>query len=466
MAFRNTTTSKQVSRPRAGAPLGFIVGVTAMVLGPAAAGAAPPDADCDRIVNADDECPTEPEDVDGHSDQDGCPDPDNDLDLIADADDGCPDQAEVVNDYMDRDGCPDQAIEVKEDRIELKQQIHFAFNEAEILSQSFPILDEVARAMSDHPELKVVRIEGHTDDRGTTRYNQELSEERAAAVRDHLVGLGVASTRLVQVGYGESRRVAAGTSEEARAQNRRVAFMVEGPASDRPKPVVSQTTQSFAAAPAPTFASATPVNTGCVVMSLADSEATLDRAPLVEQAAPAVRSMSALLPNMSISIGGGVTDFAEDEMRDVTGMGGSWEARLTLRTRAHIALEAAYLGSAQSVDSLGLDPDAVLVSNGLGAAVRLNLMTSRTQPYLLAGAAWRQYDVTNADFNTSSMDEEDVVLETPLGVGLSYRFDRVLLDARAVYRRVFDNDLIEAGLDQNEIELHNWTANLMAGFEF
>jgi outer membrane protein OmpA-like peptidoglycan-associated protein len=473
MAFRDTVTNKQISRPRARAPTRFVVGVAAMVLGTGSAAAAvttPADADCDGIANADDACPTEAEDRDGYVDDDGCPDRDNDRDLIADADDGCPDQAEVVNDYLDRDGCPDKAIEVKQDRIELKQEIHFAFNDAEILPQSDAILNEIAEAMIDHPELEVIRIQGHTDDRGSARYNQQLSEDRASSVRTRLVGLGVASTRLVDVGYGERRHLATGTSEAARARNRRVEFMIAGATVDQARVSAAvETAPPVSVAPSPTFAGPSPVITGCVVMSLAASEADQDPAPPVEQVvvAPVVPYRSSrLLPAMSLAIGGGVTEFADSDMRDTTGLAGSWEARFTLGTRARIGLEAAYLGSAQSVDSLGLDQDALLVSNGLGAAMRLNLLTDQFQPYLLAGAAWRQYDVTNADFNTSSLNDEDTVLETPVGIGFGYRLENVIFDARAVYRRVFDNDLLETAANGDEIQLHNWTANLMAGFEF
>src|SRR4029453_13089264 len=133
----------------------------------------------------------------------------------------------------------------------------------------------------------------------------------------------------------------------------------------------------------------------------------IEETPLVE---PAGATSSRLLPwGMSVSAGGGVTAFADDKMRDVTDTAGSWEARLTLGTRERVAVEAAYLGSAQAIDSLGLDSDAVLVSK-------------RPQPYVLAGAAWRRYEVTNASFNTSSLNNQDDVLEAPLGLGLSYRY--------------------------------------------
>jgi len=65
------------------------------------------DDDHDGIENRADQCPTEPEDLDGYEDTDGCPDRDNDLDSILDAVDKCPNQAEDADGFEDTDGCPD-----------------------------------------------------------------------------------------------------------------------------------------------------------------------------------------------------------------------------------------------------------------------------------------------------------------------------------------------------------------------
>jgi outer membrane protein OmpA-like peptidoglycan-associated protein len=68
---------------------------------------APKDSDGDGILDADDQCPEEAEDMDGFQDEDGCPDLDNDGDGIADADDRCPNEAEDKDGFQDEDGCPD-----------------------------------------------------------------------------------------------------------------------------------------------------------------------------------------------------------------------------------------------------------------------------------------------------------------------------------------------------------------------
>ncbi len=67
-----------------------------------------------------------------------------------------------------------------------------------------------------------VRLEGHTDERGTREYNMALGERRANAVRDYMVANGIASYRIETVSYGEERPVAYGSGEANWSQNRRV----------------------------------------------------------------------------------------------------------------------------------------------------------------------------------------------------------------------------------------------------
>lgn len=476
MALRHLlASSSDRSRPRARAPTVFVAGVAALVaFGPAASAggaSAEPDADCDGIVNATDSCPIDVEDRDGHLDADGCPDPDNDRDLIADAADGCPDESETYNDFEDRDGCPDAAIVLMNDRIELKQRIQFAFDTSDILARSRPLLGEIAQAVREHPEIGLVRIEGHSDDQGSRHYNQALSERRAGAVEAHLVGLGIQPARLAHSGHGESQLRAAGTSEDARAENRRVEFLVDHAVVKRRDASILGAARVRAGLRARPSYRVSSLITGCVAMSLAASEAAADGSLPVEEVASAERITARSMPRplgMSLAVGGGVTAFADDEMREFVDLAGSWEARLTLGTRQRIAVEVSYLGSVQTIDSLGLDQDAVLLSSGAGGALRLNLLTDRFQPYVLGGAAWRRYDVVNSDFNTSSVNGQDDVLETPFGIGVSYRYEPLIIDARGVYRRVFYDDLIqpEVAAGQEEPGLHTWTANLMAGFEF
>lgn len=82
-------------------------------------------------------------------------------------------------------------------------------------------LEEILGMLREYPELRL-RIEGHTDDVGSSSSNQELSQNRAEAVRDYLVGQGIDASRLEAIGMGEEHPVADNNTEAGRAQNRRV----------------------------------------------------------------------------------------------------------------------------------------------------------------------------------------------------------------------------------------------------
>ncbi|UCF70104.1 MAG: OmpA family protein [candidate division WOR-3 bacterium] len=104
--------------------------------------------------------------------------------------------------------------------------INFEYNKAVILPESYPVIDEAAAIVMNHPNIRV-EIQGHTDAIGAPEYNLGLSYMRANAVRDYLVEVHeISSERLVPVGYGEDRPVASNTTEEGRAKNRRVEFFI------------------------------------------------------------------------------------------------------------------------------------------------------------------------------------------------------------------------------------------------
>ncbi len=120
--------------------------------------------------------------------------------------------------------------ELKGDRIEIRDSVYFETGKAVIKPESFALLDDVARVLVENPQVKRVRVEGHTDSRGSDSMNMALSKRRAKAVRTYLVEAGVGSGRLESQGYGETKPVAAGNDESAWAQNRRVDFFVTDPA--------------------------------------------------------------------------------------------------------------------------------------------------------------------------------------------------------------------------------------------
>ena len=99
--------------------------------------------------------------------------------------------------------------------------IYFDFDSSEIRSEFNAALAEHARVLTQNPTVRV-RLEGHTDERGSPEYNIGLGERRAQAVRRALMLQGAADAQISTVSYGEERPAVAGQTEEAWAQNRRV----------------------------------------------------------------------------------------------------------------------------------------------------------------------------------------------------------------------------------------------------
>jgi outer membrane protein OmpA-like peptidoglycan-associated protein len=226
---------------------------------PAAVG----DRDHDGVADNLDQCPDQAEDRDGVSDEDGCPDPDNDGDGVLDADDACASVAEDRDGFADEDGCPeldndadtvpDQSdacpdepgspdnkgckVEREEALLQL-DQVQFENNRDTILEQSFPTLEAVRAALESHPEIRTLRIQGHTDGVGAAPYNMRLSRGRTSSVATWLTSHGIAAGRLQAFGCGELHTIADDATAEGRARNRRVEFEIvdagAGSPSSRP----------------------------------------------------------------------------------------------------------------------------------------------------------------------------------------------------------------------------------------
>lgn len=117
-------------------------------------------------------------------------------------------------------------VVVKDNKIELKERIQFAWDKFDIQPVSYPVLNEVVKVLNDNKTFNVL-IEGHASSEGLTEHNQELSENRAAAVLQYLVNHGVDITRLSSKGYGSSVPLESNDTLEGREANRRVVFDVE-----------------------------------------------------------------------------------------------------------------------------------------------------------------------------------------------------------------------------------------------
>jgi outer membrane protein OmpA-like peptidoglycan-associated protein len=103
--------------------------------------------------------------------------------------------------------------------------INFDFDKSDIKPEFVPVLDEAVDILSATPDVNVI-IEGHTCWIGTEKYNQGLSERRAASVCNYLVEKGISQNRLETVGYGETRPIADNQTLEGRRMNRRVEFKI------------------------------------------------------------------------------------------------------------------------------------------------------------------------------------------------------------------------------------------------
>ncbi|MEM9068703.1 MAG: OmpA family protein [Myxococcota bacterium] len=119
-----------------------------------------------------------------------------------------------------------QLVAVEEEQVVILEQIQFAFDSDEILSESFGLMGQIAQALRDNPQIRAVEIQGHTDDQGAYEYNESLSQRRAESVQRWLVENGIDAGRLRARGYGESRPLVNDTTDEARARNRRVEFRI------------------------------------------------------------------------------------------------------------------------------------------------------------------------------------------------------------------------------------------------
>ena len=109
--------------------------------------------------------------------------------------------------------------------IVVMHNLYFATNATTILPESEEALNDLSGMMQTHPEMRI-RIVGHTDDVGSEKDNMVLSLGRAEAVKRALTERGVEDDRIETEGKGESEPIAPNDSEEGRAENRRVEFIV------------------------------------------------------------------------------------------------------------------------------------------------------------------------------------------------------------------------------------------------
>lgn len=178
----------------------------------------------------------------------------------------------------------------------------------------------------------------------------------------------------------------------------------------------------------------------------------------------------------SISVGAGVQDFTNDRMQNTTDMGGMWDLRMAFGTTSPVGLEAAYIGSATPINSaFGPEESATLVGTGAEGLARVNIIPlGIVTPYAFGGLAWQRYDVTGADFTTADtgIQDEDTLLEVPVGAGLAFRPYGFVADARFTYRAALGEDLVieddtnPADSNSARAGMDTWGISARVGVEF
>jgi OmpA-OmpF porin, OOP family len=121
---------------------------------------------------------------------------------------------------------PVTELAIVSDRIVVLEPIRFLVGAPELDPSSSTLLDRIAALIQAHPELGRVAVDGHTDGRGNPLANLALSRRRAVSVMNALIERGVDPRRLEARGFGPTRPIAEETTEEGRAKNRRVEFVV------------------------------------------------------------------------------------------------------------------------------------------------------------------------------------------------------------------------------------------------
>jgi hypothetical protein len=167
----------------------------------------------------------------------------------------------------------------------------------------------------------------------------------------------------------------------------------------------------------------------------------------------------------AVMLGGGFEDFTQSAPKAQTSGGGSWNLRLAAGTRQFVGLEAAYVGSAHSVNALGFSTNTTLVSNGLEGTFRLNVPVAAglllLEPFGFVGLGWQHYYMTKA-VTTADVTRSDDVMTLPYGAGFMMAYGMFMLDARLTWHETFYNNMFSA----EGSKLNTWGAGGNIGVEF
>ncbi len=252
----------------------------------------PPDKDGDGIADVEDACVDVVGVKSANPKFNGCP-ADKDGDGVLNDVDACPDEAGAADPDPTRNGCPKAFVQ--NGQIKILDQVKFKTGSADIQpgKDSEEVLQAVAKVIAAHPDIKKLRIEGHTDDKGSAALNKKLSADRAASVVKWLVKNGVPAAMLTSQGFGPERPLVPNKDEDSRRQNRRVEFHIDDGSTPPPPPPVTPTPKpaaTTATTPATTPAKpATPATTPAKPATPATTPATPAKPATSATSAPSAK---------------------------------------------------------------------------------------------------------------------------------------------------------------------------------
>jgi outer membrane protein OmpA-like peptidoglycan-associated protein len=329
--------------------------------------------------------------------------------------------------------------------------VAFKTGSAELDTNARGALDGVATWMKAD-DSRTLHLEGFADTTGDSAANLVLSAKRAEAVKNYLMEKGVDQTKVLTVGRGEE-------IDHLPANGRAVTFL-----ACRAAPTVAEAEPTPPPAP-PAAPEPEPEPTSVVA-----PPPVVQPVVVLPPATPRPRWASGF--GWALMAGGGYQDFTKDNMRDVTQGGGYWDARFIGGTNSIIGFEAAYLGSARSINMLGATANnPTLVSNGFEGTVRINAPLRRgahlVEPYGYAGLGYQYFNIQNYNSNTavqSSFSPNDNVMTVPVGGGLAYAYKSFIMDARAGWTATYYQELLNTGATDNT--LNAWSVGSKLGFMF
>ena len=345
---------------------------------------------------------------------------------------------DIVNQMAGKPECRDAGVTVS-----------FTTGSAELDTNAKGALNGVATWMKADNK-RSLHLQGYADTTGNSEANQVLSEKRANAVRDYLVSQQVDATQIITVGRGED------VAEQLPANGRTVTFLACKP----PAPLAQGEAAPTEETPAPPVATEVP--------------APVEPVPVPAEAQPAPKyEPGGSKFGFALMAGGGYQDFANSNMRDRTNGAGAWDVRFIGGTRSFVGFEGAYLGSARSIQSLGVTANnPSLISHGIEGNLRLNVPIMRgpslIEPYGVVGIGWSRYHIANFNSNTQTLSDftssSDDVMTVPFGLGFAYGYKALLVDVRGTYAATYYNNLLQGSNGSGT--LNTWGVGGQVGFAF